>query len=179
MTTTAGATPAASSSVSAQKEQFLTQFEREHETTMRVLRAYPPNKLDLRPAPKCKTARELAWIFAMEQEMTHRALTRGLNPSDPASRTEPPATLEEIVSGAEEAYRRVLELVRGMPDAELAGTTRFFVAPRTMGDIPKLRFLWLLLHDQIHHRGQFSIYLRMADGRLPSIYGPTADEPWN
>jgi hypothetical protein len=25
---------------------------------------------------------------------------------------------------------------------------------------------------------QFSIYLRMADGKVPSIYGPSADEPW-
>ena len=39
-------------------------------------------------------------------------------------------------------------------------------------------FLWMILCDQIHHRGQFSIYLRMADGKVPSIYGPTADEPW-
>ena len=29
--------------------------------------------------------------------------------------------------------------------------------------------------DQIHHRGQFSIYLRMAGGKVPSIYGPSAD----
>ena len=30
----------------------------------------------------------------------------------------------------------------------------------------------------VHHRGQFSVYLRMADGKVPSIYGPSADEPW-
>ena len=33
------------------------------------------------------------------------------------------------------------------------------------------------LHDQIHHRGQFSVYLRLAGAKVPSIYGPTADEP--
>ena len=38
--------------------------------------------------------------------------------------------------------------------------------------------LWLTLHDMIHHRGQFSIYLRMAGGKVPSIYGPSGDEPW-
>jgi uncharacterized damage-inducible protein DinB len=51
-------------------------------------------------------------------------------------------------------------------------------APKTIGDVPKIDLLWMVLHDQIHHRGQFSIYLRMADGKVPSIYGPTADEPW-
>jgi uncharacterized damage-inducible protein DinB len=36
----------------------------------------------------------------------------------------------------------------------------------------------MMLMDSVHHRGQFSVYLRMADGKVPSIYGPTADEPW-
>jgi len=51
-------------------------------------------------------------------------------------------------------------------------------APKTLGPITRMNWLWFLLHDQIHHRGQLSIYLRMAGGKLPSIYGPTADEPW-
>jgi uncharacterized damage-inducible protein DinB len=34
------------------------------------------------------------------------------------------------------------------------------------------------LMDQIHHRGQFSVYLRLAGARVPSVYGPTADETW-
>jgi len=40
-----------------------------------------------------------------------------------------------------------------------------------------LEVLWAELHDQIHHRGQFSVYLRLAGARVPSNYGPTADEP--
>jgi uncharacterized damage-inducible protein DinB len=47
-----------------------------------------------------------------------------------------------------------------------------------MGDIPVYAFLWAMLADQIHHRGQLSVYLRMAGGKVPSIYGPSADEPW-
>jgi len=35
-----------------------------------------------------------------------------------------------------------------------------------------------MLDDQIHHRGQLSVYVRMAGGKVPSIYGPSADEPW-
>jgi hypothetical protein len=54
----------------------------------------------------------------------------------------------------------------------------FLVAPKTMGEYTRLDFLRFLLGDEIHHRGQFSIYLRVADAKVPSIYGPTADEPW-
>jgi len=34
--------------------------------------------------------------------------------------------------------------------------------------------LWVELLDPIHHRGQVSVYLRLAGAKLPSIYGPTA-----
>lgn len=53
----------------------------------------------------------------------------------------------------------------------------FFVAPKTMGDIPLMEFLWYSLFDHIHHRGQLSVYLRMV-GKVPSIYGPSGDESW-
>lgn len=46
--------------VPSPKERFLGALEKEHATTMRVLRAYPADKLELRPHAKCKTARELA-----------------------------------------------------------------------------------------------------------------------
>jgi uncharacterized damage-inducible protein DinB len=34
---------------------------------------------------------------------------------------------------------------------------------------------WVMSHV-IHHRGQLSVYLRMTGSKVPSIYGPSADE---
>jgi uncharacterized damage-inducible protein DinB len=34
------------------------------------------------------------------------------------------------------------------------------------------------INHLVHHRGQLSVYLRLLDIPVPSIYGPTADEPW-
>jgi uncharacterized damage-inducible protein DinB len=34
------------------------------------------------------------------------------------------------------------------------------------------------INHLMHHRGQLSVYLRLVDVPLPSIYGPTADEKW-
>jgi uncharacterized damage-inducible protein DinB len=56
--------------------------------------------------------------------------------------------------------------------------TPFFTAPKQTGEVPKIQVAWLMLCDQIHHRGQFSVYMRIAGAKVPSIYGPTADEPW-
>ncbi len=160
------------------KQQFLDAFEREYATTMRVLRAYPTGKLDLRPHPKCKNARELAWAFVSEMGMCEKALTTGFDWSKPPAGMPAPQSFEAILGALEQGHKRAAELVRGLRDDQLPDTVKFFIAPKTIGDVPKIQFLWLLLSDQIHHRGQFSIYLRMADGKLPSIYGPTADEPW-
>ena len=161
------------------RDTFLQVFEREHATTVRVLRAFPADRLDLQPHPKSKTARDLAWLFVMEQGLAQKALTTGFDwSSPPAGPPAPPQTMDEIIGAFEQGHRQVVELVRGMSDDDMHGTVQFFVAPKTLGDIPKLDFLWFLLHDQIHHRGQFSVYLRMADAPVPSIYGPTADEPW-
>jgi uncharacterized damage-inducible protein DinB len=48
-----------------------------------------------------------------------------------------------------------------------------------MGDVRRLDFLWQILMDMVHHRGQFTVYSRIAGAKVPSIYGPSADEPWN
>lgn len=177
-TPTATPTPTQKQAPSGPRQQFLDAFDREHATTMRVLRAYPTDKLDLKPHAMCKDARTLAWGFAAEPAMMEKALTTGLDFSRPPSFPPVPDSFDAILSAIEEGHQRVARLVSNMRDDEMQETMKFFVAPKTIGDVEKGQFLWMLLHDQIHHRGQFSIYLRMAGGKVPSIYGPSADEPW-
>lgn len=167
----------AQSSVSS-KQHFHDVYARESATTLKVLRAYPADKAELRPHAKCKTARELAWIFVIEQGMCLTAMTTGFDWSKPMDMPAAPDSLEEVAAAFEAGVAKMLAAVDALSDEKLGSTVQFFTAPKTMGDIPLMDFLWFVLHDQIHHRGQFSVYLRMADGKLPSIYGPTADEPW-
>jgi uncharacterized damage-inducible protein DinB len=161
------------------KQQFLDAYEREHATTMRVLRAYPPTRLDLQPHPKCKTARDLAWTFVMERGLgaavfndeLEKLMSGGPGPKAPDS-------WDDILQAIEAAHGEFGDLIRGTSEPELFETVTFFTGPGKTGDVTRLELLWFLLSDEIHHRGQFSIYLRMADGKVPSIYGPTADEQW-
>ena len=46
-----------------------------------------------------------------------------------------------------------------------------------MGQMPKSALVQFMLNDHIHHRGQLSVYLRMSGSKVPSIYGPSADDP--
>jgi uncharacterized damage-inducible protein DinB len=160
------------------KERFLDLYDREHATTMRVLRAYPKDKLDLRPHPKLKTARELAAVFILERYLAGRVyndeIAKGIA-------GKPPQMLQnwdEMLSALEKAHLEGRNLVASASDEDLEKKVHFFVAPKTMGEYSRIEFLEFLLRDQIHHRGQFSVYLRMAEGKVPSIYGATADEPW-
>jgi uncharacterized damage-inducible protein DinB len=158
---------------------FLENYDREHATTMRVLRAYPPDQLDLKPSPKSNSARDLAWIFFLERGLGTKVwddgFSQGFAGGKPPS---PPETWEELLAALEQAHKDFREHIAGATDEELQQEVSFFTAPKTMGKIKRHDWIWFLLHDQIHHRGQFSVYLRMAGGKVPSIYGPSADEPW-
>ena len=51
-----------------------------------------------------------------------------------------------------------------------SGGQAFFTMPR----IAVIRSF--VMNHLIHHRGQFSVYLRLSDVPVPQTYGPTADE---
>jgi uncharacterized damage-inducible protein DinB len=72
----------------------------------------------------------------------------------------------------------VEQTLGGMDDAALEQTVQFPVGPGKFGDFRKIDFCWFLLHDHIHHRGQLSVYIRLAGGKVPAIYGPSGDERW-
>jgi len=87
--------------------------------------------------------------------------------------------MQEVISTYEKAHAALVERLKQTPEAELNQTVKFMTGPKQMGDMRKMDVLWFMLMDSVHHRGQLSVYLRMADGKVPSIYGPSADEPWS
>jgi uncharacterized damage-inducible protein DinB len=162
------------------REQFSAAFEREHDRTMRVLRAFPEDQSDFRPHERSRSAREVAWPLALGLErLMVKALTTGFDWSKPSGGPPPlPARMSEITQAVEGARAKVEGALRAADDARLEGTVQFFVAPKTLGDYPTMDFLWFLLFDHVHHRGQLSVYLRIV-GKVPAIYGPSGDEPWS
>jgi uncharacterized damage-inducible protein DinB len=158
-----------------EKDQFLSTMAREYPTTMRVLKAYPADKSDLKPHAKSKSARELAWMFVTEQKACEMALDGAL---ELGKMPKPPATLPEVIASYEKAHAEFVDRLKETPEADLNKTVKFMTGPKQMGDMRKMDILWFMLMDCVHHRGQMSVYLRLADAKVPSIYGPSADEPW-
>ena len=170
-------TPATVRANESPRQQFVDAFERETATSLKVLKAFPPEQSELRPHEKMKTARELAAMFTLEMAAID-AVIRGTF-TFPPKLPPLPQNWSEVVDGFERTRTRTLDALREATEESLgSGTVAFPSAPKTMGQWPKMEFLWFFLCDQIHHRGQLSVYLRMAGGKVPAIYGPTADEPW-
>ncbi|MGH7607287.1 MAG: DinB family protein [Gemmatimonadales bacterium] len=158
-------------------EQFLERWETEARVTLKVLRAYPPDKADFRPHPGARTAKELAWTFVFNGIGGSQALEGELK-FPPPNMPPMPDTWHGLVGEAERAFQIIAAGVRRVGAPQLNTTVKSMTGPKQMSDVRRLDFLWFLLMDTVHHRGQFSVYLRMAGGKVPSIYGPSADERW-
>ena len=162
--------------MNSEKDMFLNTWEREFQTTMKVLRAYPLSEQDWRPHPKSRTAKELVWAFVGEEIGGIQRTADG----KPSFENLPkiPSTMKEAISEYERIHMETVKKIKKMPDEALDKKIKFFAGPGKMADMRILDIMWSMVMDMIHHRGQFSIYVRMAGGKVPSIYGPTADEPW-
>jgi len=158
-----------------ERDMFLAAFEREYQTTHKVLRAYPADKAELKPAEKLKPARELAWMLVLNQGVLIPVMKGDLKPGGlPGA----PSTWAEIVPAFEKQHRETNAELESLTEEQMNRTLKMPVGPGKIADLRIGDALWYFLSDTIHHRGQLSVYLRMAGGQLPSIYGPTADERW-
>lgn len=155
-------------------EQFRDLYLLEHATTRKVLHAYPPDQAGLKPHERSGSAEKLAWTFVIEEMIMLKVLS-----NEPLGRDmpKPPETWQGILDAFDEQHEKMKEKLASV-DAASLNPVKFFVGPKQMGEYAPLTFLFRFLCDQIHHRGQLSVYLRMAGGKVPSIYGPTGDEPW-
>lgn len=154
---------------------FVVFYTREHANTRKQLHAFPADMFEFKPHERSNTAHQLAWTFVIEELLMLKALSNEpvLGGGSPA----PPATWLKVLEAFDAGHVKVLAAAGKTDEASLKPVT-FFVAPKQMGDYPPVDFLWFMLCDQIHHRGQLSVYVRLAGGKVPSIYGPSADEPW-
>ncbi len=157
--------------------ELLTAFEREMATTRRLIARIPDAALDWRPHPKSTTMLGLGRHLAHMVTYGNLALTE--TSSDVAARTPmpPTPTVAAILEIFDRNVATVQALLAAQSDADLAQpwTLTYQGAP-VVTSSRAAAVQSMILHHQIHHRGQLSVYLRLNDIPVPSIYGPSADE---
>ena len=162
----------------SEKQRFLDQWEREAAVTMKVLRNYPAAQADLKPGEKSKNAKDLAWTFVFEGFGASQCADGDFK-FPPPDMPPKPATWDAVVQECERGFRFLADKVRKADEGFLNTMVKVASGPKQRSDTRRLDFLWQTLMDMIHHRGQFTVYSRIAGAKVPSIYGPSADEPWN
>jgi uncharacterized damage-inducible protein DinB len=151
---------------------LVADFENEMQTTMRVIAAVPNEHLDYQPDAKSKTALGLVRHITLEDEWLLNCVANGeftpppddsdecgiMNPADAVARYKEkvPAALDRVRAMNGEDLGKVIDLL-GMIQA------------------PGVNFLAMTIKHSVHHRGQLSTYLRPMGGKIPGIYGPSAD----
>jgi uncharacterized damage-inducible protein DinB len=157
---------------------FLAEFENEAQTTRRVLERVPSDKLSWRPHPKSMSLGRLALHVAMSPAVIHGWALDDVTEFGGDSSPEPMSTTE-IVAAHDQSVARVKEILSSMSDEDVQKSWQ--ARPKGGGPVfftmPKVALLRTLgLNHTYHHRGQLSVYLRLLDVPVPSIYGPSADE---
>jgi uncharacterized damage-inducible protein DinB len=141
---------------------------------VKVLKAMPQERLDYRPEPKARTAAELAWVLAVEEAALVTLLDSGrLEWKD----EKPPAAVDEIVSVYERSAAAVNERLARLDQAAWEKKVQMLMGGQVVWEDTMGEFVWGFLLDAIHHRGQLTTYLRPMGGKVPAIYGPSADDP--
>jgi uncharacterized damage-inducible protein DinB len=173
----ATAPPAYTPPVVSSKQQFIDVWTRENATTRRVVAAFADGLGEFTPHERCKTAREVAYIFARSQTRIAAALSNEWQwPPPPFPPM--PTSYADVVAAFDRTTDAVKAALWDAPESRMAETITFLTGPKQFGQISVSQLVWFMLMDAIHHRGQLTVYLRAAGAKVPSIYGPTADEPW-
>ncbi len=140
---------------------------------VKVLKAIPQDGLDYRPDPKSRTAAELAWLFAASEGALVTLLDTGRMEWTDAKG---PATVNEIVAAYEKNASAVDERLARLDEAGWEKKAQMLMGGQVAWEDKMSEFVWGFLFDSIHHRGQLTTYLRPMGGKVPAIYGPSADD---
>ena len=161
------------------REWFLTELESEAAKSRRVLEEVPDGKRDWKPHEKSMpfgylsdlVANIFSWIgFAITMDELDIAPKDG-----PKYKPAPLNTGAEFVAALDKAVAQAREALEKTTDAHLETPWRLLTGGNLAMEQPRLHVIRDAFLHSAHHRGQMSVYMRLLDIPVPSIYGPSAD----
>ena len=159
-------------------DSLIQEYENEAKTTRKVLERVPQDKLAWKPHPKSMSLGYLAMHIATAQgACAGWTLTDTFDFGAGGDRPGDPTTTAEILAAHDKSVAQVKDTLKKLGDQGLQQMWVAKMGGQTMMTIPKSAVVRnIVLNHIYHHRGQLSVYLRLLDVPVPSIYGPSADE---
>ena len=158
-------------------ESLLPEFDLEMAGTRRAIERVPTDKGSWKPHPKSFALGHLTQLVAtMPGWIATMARTTELDLAKSAgyslqSTESLLATFDKLVAEARIA-------IAGLKDADVSVPWSLKHGDRVLFTTPRGETIRSTINHLIHHRGQLTVYLRLIEVPVPSLYGPTADEPW-
>ncbi|MBW8876150.1 MAG: damage-inducible protein DinB [Acidobacteria bacterium] len=160
-------------------ELLLAELEREAIGTRRMLERVPEGKDDWKPHPKSMPLGYLAalvatmpgWVAAMINQDELDVTAAGEHQTRSAS------TNRELLQKFDKALDQARAALSATTDEHLMTSWRMLAQGHVVSEQP--RYVAIrdgALNHLAHHRGQLTVYLRLNEIPVPSLYGPTADE---
>jgi len=157
-------------------DSILMELEQEAQTTKRVLDRIPGDKLAWKPHPKSYSLGQLALHIASVPGSVAAAVVPDSMEVPNFSQPEPKSR-QEVLDTFSKSLESAKDTLKKMDDARLTSMWRLTKNGKVLMSVPRIGFIRsILMNHNYHHRGQLSVYLRMLDVPVPSIYGPSADE---
>lgn len=156
-------------------EILLPEFEQEMATTRRLLERVPSDKGKWKPHEKSFPLAHLAQLVAnMPGWVTNALKTTELNLGDyPGYSYE---TTETLLAAFDKHVREASQALTESKEADYEVPWSLKWGDKVLLTLPRAAIVRQNISHLVHHRGQLTVYLRLLDVPIPSIYGPTADE---
>jgi uncharacterized damage-inducible protein DinB len=164
------------------RDAILPEFDNEMKTTRKTLERVPEGKGDWKPHEKSMTLGRLAGHMAELPTFATRALTSDSFDVRPASGAPPRQPLvmtsrQQLLEAFDTNVVAAREAISKASDEDFMKPWSVLAGGKPMMTMPKVAVVrTFTLSHLIHHRGQLSVYLRLNNEPVPSIYGPSADE---
>jgi uncharacterized damage-inducible protein DinB len=155
------------------REFYLESRRNELPAFQRVLNALPQDKFHYKPHDRSPSAEQLVWTMTHEMQLCKDLIDKGELEFAPT----PAPTPDQMVTMFPEIYQDLLHGVSKMSEADWQKIGKAKAGGQLRMEQPVGSMLWMFHHDAIHHRGQLSAYIRPMGGKVPSIYGPSGDDP--
>ena len=157
---------------------MVPEFDQEMATTRRLLERVPTDKGEWKPHPKSFALGHLAQLVAgMPGWITMTIRQPSLDLAAGAGYSFQPT--EDLLAQFDKHVGEARAALATVPDAAFAEPWSLRMGDRVLSTLPRGVVVRSHVNHLVHHRGQLTVYLRLLDVPIPSIYGPTADERWS
>jgi uncharacterized damage-inducible protein DinB len=158
-------------------QSFLAELDVEMPITRRLLERVPSDKGTWKPHEKSFPMGHLAQLVSvMPSWLTNTMRETVLDVRGFTGYTF--EKTETLLAVFDRNVHEARETLASAKDVDFMVPWSLKAGDRVLFTMPRLAVMRQTINHLVHHRGQLSVYLRLVDVPLPSIYGPTADERW-